>query len=67
MEHLRYYVILTATLLTIPMALCCRADNDKHAVVFDLNYEGSVCADTLFVTPGCMMEIPKESDPLRLF
>lgn len=65
MEHLRYYVILTATLLTIPMALCCRADNDKHAVVFDLNYEGAVCADTLFVKPGCMMQQANRRQPER--
>ena len=56
MKHLRCYVILAGILMSFPMALFSRASNDKHAVVFDLNYEGSVCADTLFVTPGCMMQ-----------
>ena len=65
MERLKYYVVLAVTMLTIPMGLCCHADNEKHMVVFDLNYEGAGQADTLFVTPGCMIQQADRRQPER--
>jgi len=72
---------MVAMLLVVPMGLCSCSNNDNHVdviehplpqivdgkyvVVFNLNYEGIKETDTVFVTPGCMMQMSDRRQPER--